>query len=58
MEQPTKQEIAEGHMRLALLGILQPFDSYGQGVFIPEAINAIIAEFKRWGKDMERTDEH
>ncbi len=37
---------------MALIRILAPFDSYGQQVFIPEAINAIVAEFRRWGKDM------
>ena len=41
-------EKSEGHVKLALNGILAVFDMYGMGVYIPEAINQIIEEFKRW----------
>ena len=41
-------EKSEGHVKLALNGILSVFDIHGLGVFIPEAINQIIEEFKRW----------
>ena len=44
MDDKTK----EGHLRLALIRILAPFDSYGQGIFIPPAITAIMKEFKKW----------
>ncbi len=38
------KQASEGHLKLALNRILDPFNAYGLGVFIPEAIKAIVTE--------------
>ena len=36
------REQAIGHMRLQLNGVFVPFSKYGQDIYIPKAIEAII----------------
>ena len=51
------KQASEGHLKLALNRILDPFNAYGLGVFIPEAVKAIVVECELYHNRMNVKDE-
>ena len=50
------KQASEGHLKLALNRILDPFNAYGLGVFIPEAVKAIVTECELYHSRMSERD--
>ncbi len=49
-------EKAKGQLKLQLNGVLEPFNFYGLGLYIPEAIKQIVELCEQFGKRVRGRD--